>query len=71
MALIQTRESESIATIAFDNYSKRNALSGAPIGETIAAFEQFSAKGVRAVVLRSGGGSSGGNGQGQGDQRNG
>ena len=53
MALIQKRDSESVATIAFDNYSKRNALSRALITETIAALDEFRAKGVRAVVLRS------------------
>lgn len=55
MALIQTKHFEYIATIAFDNYSKRNALSATLIAETIAALEQFRAKGVRAVVLRSAG----------------
>jgi methylmalonyl-CoA decarboxylase len=53
MALIQTKNSGNIGTIAFDNYSKRNALSTTLIAETIAALEQFKAKGVRAVVLRS------------------
>jgi methylmalonyl-CoA decarboxylase len=53
MPLIQTKESENIATIGFDNYSKRNALSRALIAETIAALDQFRAKSVRAVVLRS------------------
>ena len=53
MALIQKRDSENVATIAFDNYSKRNALSRALITETIAALDEFRAKGVRAVVLRS------------------
>jgi len=53
MPLIQTKESENIATIALDNYSKRNALSRALIAETIAALDQFRAKGARVVVLRS------------------
>ena len=53
MPLIQTKESENIATVAFDNYSKRNALSRALIAETIAALDEFRAMGVRAVVLRS------------------
>ena len=53
MALIQTKDSESVATIAFDNYSKRNALSARLIAETIAALELFRVKRVRAVVLRS------------------
>jgi methylmalonyl-CoA decarboxylase len=53
MALIQTKDSGNIGTIAFDNYSKRNALSTTLIAETIAALEQFKVTGVRAVVLRS------------------
>jgi methylmalonyl-CoA decarboxylase len=53
MALIQKRDSENVATIAFDNYSKRNALSRVLIAESIAALDEFRAKGVRAVVLRS------------------
>lgn len=53
MALIQTKASGKVATIAFDNYSKRNALSKTLIAETIAALDQFRAEGVRAVVLRS------------------
>jgi methylmalonyl-CoA decarboxylase len=52
-ALIQTKVSDNIATIAFDNYAKRNALSAALITETLAALEHFKAKDVRAVVLRS------------------
>ena len=54
MALIQTSVSDDIATIAFDNYAKRNALSAALITEMLVALEQFKAKDVRAVVLRSG-----------------
>lgn len=53
MALIQTKVSENIATIAFDNYAKRNALSATLIAEILAAFEEFKTKRVRAVVLRS------------------
>ena len=53
MALIQAKYSENIAAIAFDNYSKRNALSAALISETIAALEQFRTKGARVAVLRS------------------
>jgi len=53
MALVQARDSENVATIAFDNYSKRNALSRALIAETIAVLEEFRTKAVRAVVLRS------------------
>jgi methylmalonyl-CoA decarboxylase len=53
MALIQIRDFENIATIAFDNYAKRNALSATLITEVLAALEEFKAKEVRAVVLRS------------------
>ena len=53
MSLIQTKDSGNIATIAFDNYAKRNALSAALIAEIIAALDQFQAKRMRAVVLRS------------------
>jgi methylmalonyl-CoA decarboxylase len=53
MALIQTSYSDNIATIAFDNYSKRNALSAVLIAEMIAALDEFEAKQVRVVVLRS------------------
>jgi methylmalonyl-CoA decarboxylase len=53
MALIQTSISENIGTIAFDNYAKRNALSATLIAEMLAAFEEFKAKDVRALVLRS------------------
>ena len=53
MALIQMRESDKVGTIAFDNYAKRNALSAALIAESIAALDQFRARGVRAVILRS------------------
>lgn len=51
---MQTKVSDNIATIAFDNYAKRNALSAALITEMFVAFEQFKAKDVRAVVLRFG-----------------
>jgi methylmalonyl-CoA decarboxylase len=53
MALIQTKYSGHIATIAFDNYPKRNTLSATLIAETIDALEHFRTKGVRVVVLRS------------------
>ena len=52
-ALIQIKVSDNIATIAFDNYAKRNALSAVLITEMLAALEEFKAKDVRAVVLRS------------------
>jgi methylmalonyl-CoA decarboxylase len=53
MTLIQTKDSDSVGTIAFDNYSKRNAFTAALIAEIIVALEQFEATEVRAVVLRS------------------
>lgn len=53
MALIRLKDSDNVATIAFDNYAKRNVLSAALIAESIAALERFKVKGVRAVVLRS------------------
>jgi methylmalonyl-CoA decarboxylase len=53
MTFIQTNISENIGTIAFDNYAKRNALSATLIAEMLAAFEEFKAKDVRALVLRS------------------
>ncbi len=53
MALIQTKDSENIATIAFDSYAKRNALSETLIAEVLAALDGFRTKRVRAVVLCS------------------
>ena len=46
MSLIQTRDCENIATIAFDNYAKRNALSATLITEVLATLEEFKAKEV-------------------------
>lgn len=53
MAFIKTSVTDAIGTIAFDRDAKRNALSGGLITETITAFEDFRAKSVRVVVLRS------------------
>ena len=53
MPLIQAKESERIATIAFDNYEKRNALSAGLISETLQAMDRFKAGNVRALVIRS------------------
>jgi methylmalonyl-CoA decarboxylase len=53
MALIQIANSGDVATIALDDYAKRNSLSAALIAETLAALTQFKATKVRAVVLRS------------------
>jgi len=53
MSFIRTELAERIGTIAFDNYAKRNALSGELIEEVIAALERLPKAGARAVVLRS------------------
>ena len=53
MPSIKTSLADSIGTVAFDRDAKRNALSAGLIAETIAAFDDFKAKRVRAVVLRS------------------
>lgn len=53
MPFIQSRISGQIATIAFDYDLKRNALSAGLIAEVLAAFEQFKAENMRAVILRS------------------
>jgi methylmalonyl-CoA decarboxylase len=53
MRLVRTEVADSVGTIAFDHYAKRNALSRALISEVLATFEQFRTEGVRAVVLRS------------------
>jgi methylmalonyl-CoA decarboxylase len=53
MPLIQTTITDQIATIAFDNYAKRNALGADLISEMLAALRRFKAEKARAVVLRS------------------
>ena len=53
MPLIQARLAERIGTIAFDNYAKRNALSGGLIAECLEALSRFEADKARAVVIRS------------------
>ena len=53
MPLIQTTITDQIATIAFDNYAKRNALGADLIAEMLAALRRFKAEKARAVVLRS------------------
>ncbi len=52
MSLIQQSLTDNIATIAFDNYAKRNALSHQLIGDIIAALEGLLPNNVRAVILR-------------------
>jgi methylmalonyl-CoA decarboxylase len=53
MLLVRASVEGKVATIALDNYAKRNALSAPLIAELIAALDRFAAEGVRAVVLRS------------------
>ncbi len=53
MPLIRSDLADSIATIAFDNYPRRNALSAAMVDEILAAFERFKAARARAVIIRS------------------
>ena len=53
MPLIQTSLRQHIATIAFDNYAKRNALSREMIAEMLEAFEHFKAERARVVILRA------------------
>jgi methylmalonyl-CoA decarboxylase len=53
MALIKTALADSVGTVSFDRDTKRNALSAGLIAETIAALDDFKAKRVRAIVLRS------------------
>lgn len=52
-SFIKTNVAEKIATIAFANYAKRNALSKGLITEIISALNDFSQKDVRALVLKS------------------
>ncbi len=51
--LVRIEYADSIGTMAFDNYAKRNSLGADLIAEVIAGFESFKAKGARAVILRS------------------
>jgi methylmalonyl-CoA decarboxylase len=52
MALIKTSVADGIGTVAFDNYTHRNALSAELVAETIAALGDMRET-ARAVVLRS------------------
>ena len=51
MQLVRTGFSDRIGTIAFDNYTKRNALSGALFAEVLAALDRFKTDGAQAVIL--------------------
>jgi methylmalonyl-CoA decarboxylase len=53
MALIRTATDGPLATIAFDNYAKRNALSLQLIDECLQALAQFEAAHARVVILRT------------------
>jgi methylmalonyl-CoA decarboxylase len=53
MPLVRTEFFDRIGIIAFDNYARRNVLSGAFIAEVLAAFDQFKKNAARAIVLRS------------------
>ena len=50
---IKTEQSDLIATIRFNHYSKRNALSECLIEEMHHALEVFGKEDVRVLVLRS------------------
>ena len=51
MQLVRTGFSDRISTIAFDNYTKPNALSGALFAEVLAALDRFKTDGAQAVIL--------------------
>ena len=53
MALVAVEEDGAIGTIVLDHPEKRNALSGALIGELTAALDELRARSMRAVVLRA------------------
>jgi methylmalonyl-CoA decarboxylase len=53
MDLIKAETRGRIATLSFDHYSKRNALSKQLIAECLDALTQFEKEKVRVVVLRS------------------
>lgn len=50
---IKTSVSQTVATIRFANYEKRNALSRGLISEVLAVLSDFSQQDVRAVIFRS------------------
>ncbi|MBV8616115.1 MAG: enoyl-CoA hydratase/isomerase family protein, partial [Acetobacteraceae bacterium] len=53
MSFIQASSQGHVATIAFDHYAKRNALSEPLIEECLEAFARFQREKARVVVLRS------------------
>ncbi len=50
---IKLERADTVATVRFDNYAKRNALSAGLIAELQAALAEFGKEDVRAVVLRT------------------
>lgn len=52
-AYIKTSVADTVATIRFANYAKRNALSKDLIGEVMSALAEFSQQDVRALVIRT------------------
>jgi len=52
-SFIKTDVSNTIATIRFDNYAKRNALSAGLITEVQSAIQEFSKQDVRVLILRT------------------
>lgn len=52
-AMIRTSVEDKVATIAFDNVAKRNALGALTVREMLGALREFEASGVRAVVVRT------------------
>ncbi|MTH98910.1 methylmalonyl-CoA decarboxylase [Roseibium sp. RKSG952] len=53
MPFIQTKIVNHIGTIAFDNYSKRNALGSDMIHEILTALADMENQKIRAIILRS------------------
>lgn len=53
MPLVLSALDEHVGTITFNNYEKRNALSGQMIEEMIAAMEALHREKARAIVLRA------------------
>ncbi|MDI9849098.1 methylmalonyl-CoA decarboxylase [Rhodoblastus sp. 17X3] len=51
--LIQTSFQDHVGIIAFDHYSRRNALSQSLIAAVLAAFETFKSRQARVVILRA------------------
>lgn len=57
MPLIKCFCKDSIGTIQFDNYQKRNSLSTEMIGEIVESFSLLKEKNARVVIIRAGKGS--------------